>query len=524
MIRQWMQDVGDELVMRVRSLPNPSSRLIRVCPGEFELRDVSSVPDFIQQMIDRYPDAQHTPKRVVEFLLRHDRVAPPDWNTLGTPKLRESVLPYQRANIDRVISELFGRAFLKMDMGTGKSLVSAAVAAYYGGMALVLASALEQWKDEFGMWTHMRVRIVKGSEARLEPTDEVVVTTYKTLMLNPHLQNARWTTVIVDESHNIGGNCATNSAAVRVCARAKSALMVSGTTMKARPRELFNQLKALHPHVFPNREEFEARYCDGGIGRWGYYEANGATNAEELKAVIDRMCVTANKEEVLKDLPPITVHDVDVPVAPEIVKRFKELDKQWNDLTKEIESAPAHLKKGIKLKRDALSMAMYRECGTVKAPFCISWLLEFLRVRDPTEKVVVFAYNVDVIESTSEALTEAKIGHVKITGDTPGDKRHALLEGIRDPQNTKTRVAVLTLGTSATSLNLQGANIVVMFQLSQTPGLNDQAMGRVHRKGATKPIDVYRLIARGTDDDKLLKNHEHKLRTIDRIFKKARLE
>ncbi len=58
-----------------------------------------------------------------------------------------------------------------------------------------------------------------------------------------------------------------------------------------------------------------------------------------------------------------------------------------------------------------------------------------------------------------------------------------------------------------------------------TPAQNDQARDRVYRKGATRPIKVYRLIANGTSDDTMLRIHSSKDKTTERLFgKKQKLD
>lgn len=466
--------------------------------------------------------------RLLEFFGEKGRRGDPaDWAALGSPALRSCAMPHQVAAVNRIVEELGGRAFLAMPTGTGKTLTAAAVAAHYGGCVLVVASAQHQWVEEFEAWAEFPFHsIVNGAQGELPPEGEpgVVVCTYKSVGLRADVAARRWTTVIVDESHKMGGDCDTNAAVVRACERARCVLLVSATPMKGRPAELFNSFRCLLPKVFTNRRAFEARYCDGKVGRFGY-EARGATNTEELAALFDRLSVSCDKAAALPDLPPIRFHDVRLEMPRPVLEEFERMQAEYEELTRRAEQAPEHLRVSIKLKRDALSMRMYQRTGEAKAPFCVAWLLELLGRTPPDEKVLVFVHHVSVMDEACAALEAAGVGHVRVDGTVSAKRRHESLKAIRDPADPRARVAVLTLGTCAESLTLApGACVVVMFQLAFTPAINDQAYARAWRKGATRPVEVYRLIAGGTADETVLRIHASKERTTERIFKKLRAD
>lgn len=437
-----------------------------------------------------------------------------NWTEIGTRALRQCVMPHQREAVRRVTTELGGRAILALPTGTGKSLVCCALAAHYGGNVLVVASAQQQWADEFATWTSFPpADLINGNRGNVQ-LDGVAVATYKSVTMREDVRSAKWKTIIVDESHKLGGQCAMNATIVKMCERARCVVLVSATPMKGKPKELFNTLRCLHPKAFTNRRAFEARYCDGKIGRFGY-EALGATHMEELSAVVDRCIVRCDKEIALPDLPPITFHDVRFPVSSIVKNEFDDMKRKYKELSDQASSAPAYARERIKLERDALSMRMYVRTGEVKVGSCVDWLLAYLKDH-PEDKILVFAHHASVMTETCAALKD--VPHAKIDGTTPAGKRHEILRSMRDPLDSSMRVAVLSLGTSAESLNLVGANVVVMFQLSFTPAQNDQAYARAWRKGATRPVSVYRLIADDTHDDAILRIHEHKRRVASRVF------
>jgi len=506
--------------------PEWKHQMVCVSPGVWRTLSMDQFKRAIEEAGSRGARVEAPDPRLIDLLCEtHKGHTAVDWSALGSPTLRANVMPHQVRAVDRVVAELGGRAIVALPTGTGKSLTAAAVAAHYGGWVLIIASAQTQWREEFEMWTEFESYvIVNGSNGEMPDaaSSAVVISTYKSVGLREDIKKRKWTTVIVDESHKLGGDCDTNKAIVDVCKRAKCALMVSATPMKNRPREMFNTLRALLPHVFTNRKKFEERYCDGKQGRFGY-EANGATNTEEMSALVDHLSVTCDKHAVLPDLPPITYEDVRLTMSAEVVQEFQEMQTEYDDLTRRADEAPEHLKEMYKFKRDAVSTRMYVHTAEVKTPHCVAWLLDFLgKQKDRTEKVLVFYHHELVKKMVCAALTEAGVGYVQIDGAVPTNKRHAMLRPIRDPHDEKTRVALLTLGTCAESLNLCGACVVVMFQLAFTPAQNDQAYARAWRKGATRPVRVYRMIANGTHDETMLRILSKKETVTEKIFKKVK--
>lgn len=450
-----------------------------------------------------------------------------DWTTIGSPLLRASIDPHQVKAVNRVVTELGGRAFVALPPGTGKTATAVTIAAHYGApvLAIVPTSAQAQWDDEFGMWTELPDRqFLRGAPKEDDdPLGDVVVTTYTSVQMRAaDVGKRRWKSVIIDESQNIGGDCDTNDAIIKICERAQCVLAVSGTVIKGRPRELFNVFRCLMPKIFTNRKAYEKRYCEGKMGRFGY-EARGAKHTDELEALFNYMSVTCVKEEVLKDLPPITYTDVRFDMSDEVKTEFADMQRKYRDLSTKAEAAPMALAVKLKSAMDTLSGKMRMRTGEVKVPQAMDWILDLLRKRDPTEKVLVFCHYLGLLDVVCEALNARSIGYARIDGKVPPKKRFEAMRAIKNPHDPSVRVGVLSLGTGATALNLcPGATVVVMLEMSFTPSDNEQAYARAWRKGAKRPVDVYRILANDTYDDTMLRIHASKDRTTDQIFKKLK--
>lgn len=498
-------------------------------PGTYIAPSLSHFRAAIREAESRGAEIDAPNPKLVDWLeSTGPRGDPVNWDTIGSELLRASIDPHQVRAVNRIVTELGGRGFVALPPGTGKTATAVTIAAHYRGtvLAIVPTSAQGQWVEEFGMWTEFPpCRIVKGSrkEDDDEPLGEVVVTTYTSVQMRPDdVGKRRWTTVIIDESQDLGGDCDTNAAIVKICERARCVLAVSGTVIKGRPRELFNVFRCLMPTIFTNRKTFEKRYCDGKVGRFGY-ENRGATHVEELEVVFNYMMVTCGKEEVLKDLPPITYHDVRFDMPDEFNVEFEEMQRKYKELGTKAESAPMELAIKLKSAMDTLSGKMRMRTGEAKLPQAIEWMMDLLSRRDSTEKVLVFCHYLGLLDEVCKALKGKNIGYARIDGKVPTNKRFEAIKAIKNPNDPSARVGVLSLGTGVTALNLApGACIVVMLEMSFTPSDNEQAFARCWRRGAKRPVEVYRLLGNKSYDDTILRIHASKEKTSDQIFKKLK--
>ena len=134
-------------------------------------------------------------------------------------------------------------------------------------------------------------------------------------------------------------------------------------------------------------------------------------------------------------------------------------------------------------------------------------------VRQRKEKIVIFA----IFQKTIDAIVEmtGKSKTLVIRGDTPKSERGKI---VSEFQNSNTKdVIVLSLGAGNSGLTLTAANNVVMYDLWWNPAIESQAFARVYRKGQTKPVTAYRIIADKTIDDNILKKLSYKKTLINTL-------
>ena len=123
-----------------------------------------------------------------------------------------------------------------------------------------------------------------------------------------------------------------------------------------------------------------------------------------------------------------------------------------------------------------------------------------------------------MLEILENELEERNIAYYKITGAT--DKKDRL-ELCNKFNNDDTKVFLISLKAGGTGLNLVGADIVVHYDPWWNEAVISQATDRTHRIGQKRTVTVYKLIAKGTIEEKILKLQEDKKNLADEILSGA---
>jgi superfamily II DNA/RNA helicase len=139
--------------------------------------------------------------------------------------------------------------------------------------------------------------------------------------------------------------------------------------------------------------------------------------------------------------------------------------------------------------------ALRQLAGIGKIPAAVEWMRK--RVKD--EKLVVFAFHVEVQERLAEAL--APDSPLSITGEMSLKARRDAIQ--RFQSDPASRVIVCSLTAAQTAITLTAARRVLMVELDWTPSALEQAEDRVHRIGQTAQVEITYLRATGTLDDRM---------------------
>ena len=366
-------------------------------------------------------------------------------------------------------------AILGDEMGLGKTVQALAVCAHLAArgakhfLVVCPASVLLNWVNEIGGHTRLTAHPLHGAGrdeagAVWRRDGGVAVTTFDTLA-KLDVRSEPVDLVIVDEAHYIKNPRAARSVAVgRVLARASRAVLLSGTPMENRIEEFRTLVRYLRPAL---------------AERLG--PDTGMAGATAFRRRVAEVYLRRNQSDVLKELP----------------DRIEVAD--WVDFTAADRRAYRDVLGGPNpfgaLER--LRHAGFRARDSAKAARVVEL------VRDAAEddlKVVVFSRYLDVLARVESDLSGAPLW--RLTGSIPPTRRQEIIDEFGRREGSGVLLTQIEAG--GTGVNLQGASVAIITEPQWKPGIEDQAIARLHRMGQVRTVQVHRILARETVDELLL--------------------
>uniref|UniRef100_A0A674AHT3 SWI/SNF-related matrix-associated actin-dependent regulator of chromatin subfamily A-like protein 1 n=1 Tax=Salmo trutta TaxID=8032 RepID=A0A674AHT3_SALTR len=427
------------------------------------------------------------------------------------PSLTRRLMPFQRDGVNFAVSK-DGRLLLADDMGLGKTVQAICIAAYYRKewplLVVAPSSVRFTWAEAFRQWLpsvqpdSINV-IVKGKDNLRGGL--VNITSYDLLSRMDKQQAANpFNVLIMDESHFLKNmKTARFKAALPLLKVAKRVILLSGTPAMSRPSELYSQILAVKPSLFPRFHDFGTRYCNARQLPWGW-DYSGSSNLGELKLMLEESLMLRRlKSEVLSQLPAkqrkvvtVTTDGINTRTKAALSAAAKDLAKgQHNNNMKE-----------------AL-LVFFNHTAEAKIKAIIEYIMDMLECG--REKFLVFAHHKLVLDSITKELGEKGIDYIRIDGSTPSSDRQQLCD--RFQFTDKSCVAVLSITAANMGITLHSAALVVFAELFWNPGIMIQAEDRVHRIGQTSNVDIHYLVAKGTADDYLWPMIQEKMHILEQV-------
>lgn len=432
------------------------------------------------------------------------------------PGLAATLRDYQRqglAWLHRMTSLGLG-CCLADDMGLGKTVTLIALQlhrlreARTAGPALVVcpASLLGNWEREIRRFAPgLPVRRYHGAARELSGLGpgEFVLTTYGTMRLDAErLAATDWGLVAADEAQHVKNPYSATARALRtVPARARVAL--TGTPVENNLTELWAVLDWAAPGLLGPLAAFRRRYADG---------AESGTDpraAERLAALIRPFLLRRRKSDpgIAPELPPKTETDRVVSLTAEQAGLYEAVVREGLAALSEAEG---FARRGLvvrlltSLKQICNHPAQYlkedrpRLAGRSGKLELLDELLDTIRAEGGA--TLVFTQYVRMARLLRDHLTRRGVSSLLLHGGTPVARRE---EMVREFQRGAAPVFLLSLKAAGTGLNLTRAEHVVHFDRWWNPAVEAQATDRAHRIGQDRPVQVHRLIAEGTVEDRI---------------------
>ncbi|XP_061580481.1 SWI/SNF-related matrix-associated actin-dependent regulator of chromatin subfamily A-like protein 1 [Cololabis saira] len=428
------------------------------------------------------------------------------------PTLSSSLMPFQREGVNFAVSKQ-GRILLADDMGLGKTVQAITIAAYYRNewplLVVVPSSVRFTWAEAFRRWLPSlnpdSINVVVKAKDNLR-AGLVNVVSYDLLSRTDKQHPGKpFNVLIMDESHFLKNmKTARFKAALPLLKVAKRVVLLSGTPAMSRPSELFTQILAVRPTLFPRFHEFGMRYCDAREKMWGW-DYSGSSNLGELKLFLEECLMLRRlKSEVLSQLPSKQRKVVTVTVDGISTRTKAALSAAAKGLAKD------HRNK--KEEKEAL-LVFYNQTAEAKLQAIMEYITDMLECG--REKFLVFAHHKLILDHITTELVKKSVNFIRIDGTTPSAERQQLCE--RFQFTAESCVAVLSITAANMGLTLHAADLVIFAELFWNPGVLIQAEDRVHRIGQTSNVNIHYLVAKGTADDHLWPMIQEKMKVLEKV-------
>jgi len=423
--------------------------------------------------------------------------------------LAASLRDYQLRGLQwlSTVTELGLGGCLADDMGLGKTITLIALHLRRGGgptLVVCPASLLGNWEREIRRFAPgTAVRRFHGTDRSLDGLEGgFVLTTYGTLRADPApLAALRWDLLVADEAQHVKNHRSSTAKALRlVPAAARVAL--TGTPVENTLSELWAILDWTTPGLLGPLTEFR--------GRWAKrIEGGDAVVADRLSKLLRPFLLRRRKSDpgIAPELPAKTETDRPVTLTPEQAALYEAVVRE---LMAEIADADGMARRGRIVKLlTALKQICNHPAQYLKEADAVltgrSGKLELLdelldTILAEGGAVLVFTQYVTMARLLERHLGARGIGTQLLHGGTPVPRREELVARF---QAGDVPVFLLSLKAAGTGLNLTRADHVVHFDRWWNPAVEDQATDRAYRIGQTRPVQVHRLVAEGTVEDRI---------------------
>ncbi|MGN0241873.1 MAG: DEAD/DEAH box helicase [Candidatus Weimeria sp.] len=444
--------------------------------------------------------------------------------------LKNVLRNYQKEGF-RWILTLAGYSFggiLADEMGLGKTLQMISALLYEKeqndleqSLIVCPASLVYNWQSEFSHFApDLTVEAIDGpkkdrKEIITKSSADVLITSYDLLRRDIDIyEKKHFGYMILDEAQYIKNPKSGISKAVKII-KSSHRFALTGTPIENRLSELWSIFDFLMPGFLYDYETFKSDY-ESPIVNGGDEELT-----KRLSTMTSPFILRRKKESVLKDLPD-KIEEVRYTVFEPAQKkiydsqliRMKNLIEQTSqdDFNKNRMKILADITRLRQICCDPSLIIEGYDGGSAK----LDMLLELIEeAMDGGHKMLVFSQFTSMLELIEEKLTENGIPYYMITGATPKKKR---LELVNDFNKNEVPVFLISLKAGGTGLNLIGADVVIHFDPWWNAAAENQATDRAHRIGQKSKVSVFKLIVKGTIEEKILKMQEEKQNLADEIL------
>lgn len=451
-------------------------------------------------------------KYVSNVVKKFDKVKSKNYEV---PKdLNATLRDYQVSGFEffKTLSDYQFGGILADEMGLGKTIQTIAfLLSNKDKKSIVITptALIYNWKNELEKFAPtLKVGLLHAAKSErgkiLDNIDnyDVILTTYTTYKNDiDKYKNINFDYCIIDEAQNIKNPDAIITKAIKNV-NAKVRFALTGTPIENNLMELWSIFDFIMPGYLYNKSKFKSIFV------------NNDKNIIELKNLIKPFILRRTKKEVITELP----DKIEQKIIIDLEKEHKRAYKGYvNLITRKIKennqdniTVFSYLTKLRQLCLSPELMVKNYQGKNSKLDVLINIIND-----SSDEKILVFSQFTKVLEVIGKRLNEENISYSYLDGKTSAKDRVKLVEEFNTNNN---KVFLISLKAGGTGLNLTSANIVVHFDPWWNPAVEDQASDRAHRIGQKNVVNVIKLIAKDTAEERVINLQETKKELIEDVI------
>lgn len=428
-----------------------------------------------------------------------------------------SLRPYQLTGFRwlKMLSDYHLGGILADEMGLGKTLQTityllAEKQANKDMKALIVvpASLVYNWYQECKQFAPgLKVQVVNGGKdnrvEQLESKADVYVTSYQSFLKDERLHaNVSYQVLILDEAQMVKNSQTKIAQSLRKLTIPKR-FALSGTPVENKLEDLWSIFQVIIPGFFPSKEKFKK------------------FPTELITKMIQPFVLRRTKEEVLFDLP----ERIETNYFNELSKEQKEIYLAQLELIQETlaQMNSDEFKKNrisilaglTRLRQICCSPQLYFDDFNGESGKLAQLRGLLTQALENNRRILIFSQFSHMLNIIEEELAKFDIPCFKLDGSISSKHRMEMVSAFNQGEK---KVFLISLKAGGTGLNLTGANTVILYDLWWNPAVEDQATSRAHRMGQKEVVEVWRLITKGTIEEKIYELQQSKRELFDQVM------
>lgn len=432
----------------------------------------------------------------------NDLLQPQDYPAVLPEGLNAQLREYQITGFRwlEMLSHYGFGGILADEMGLGKTLQAIAFLlsqkqqrGHVHALIVAPASLTYNWQQEIKKFAPaLAAIVVNGSkaerEAQIAAADEIVITSYASLRQDADLYSGLELDFLLLDEAQMVKNSSTKTAKALRGLKIKQRFALSGTPIENNLEELWSLFDMIMPGFFPSRLQFRQ------------------LPQEDIAKMIRPFILRRDKAHVLQDLPEKLETNYYSALTEEQKKIYLAYLQQMREQISGMDST-AFRKNRISI---LAGLTRLRQICCDPALFIPEYdgsagKLEQVKdlvtaARENGRRVLLFSQFTGMLDIIKGELGKLGFESFYLRGSTPPKERLAMVDAFNAGEKD---VFLISLKAGGTGLNLTGADTVILYDLWWNPAVEEQAAGRAHRIGQRKVVEVWRMIAEGTIEERM---------------------